>query len=216
MKKYFLVLLLILSSAPALAAAPKSGPDQVPERKEMPKPAVVPVYTPPGHIKIDPPSGWVADNQSGVAQGVSIVFYPKGGSWQNSPAVLYLRTSDRINGSVQKIIDEDIASYQDINSNVKVYDDTNLFTKDGALALVKKLKDDKSGNMEEIAYILQDETISIITLNARNEKEAKKVYPAFKNLVTSYQFIDEDRDEFSNEIDEESTGTETENGVPQE
>ena len=192
--------ILILISSNALAAAPKSGPAEVEnKRTAMPKITPPPVYTPPGRIKIEPPKDWIADNQSGTSQGVAMVFYPKDGSWQKSPSVLYLRTSDRIDGSVQKIIDADIASYQDINPRVKVTDEKGLFTADNALAIVKKLSDDASKNMELIAYILQDETISIITLNARNEKEAKKAYPAFKALVNSYAFIDEDRDAFTNE-----------------
>ena len=211
MIKNLLTILLISLSTPALAVlAPKSGPEQVPQRKEVPV-VKTPVYTPPGHIKIDPPKNWIIDNLSGAAQGVSMVFYPKGGSWADSKAVLYLRTSDRIEGSVQKIIDEDIASYQDINPKVKVSNDANLFTKDNALAVVKKLKDDESGNMELISYIMQDQTISIITLNARNEKEGRKAYPAFKALVNSYQFIDEDKDAFSNEEDED----ENDDGEPE-
>jgi len=206
-KNLVFVLAISLSVSAQAMPAPKSGPDSVPQRKEIPV-EKTPVYTPPGHIKIDPPRGWIADNQSGAAQGVAIVFYPKGGSWAESPAVLYLRTSDRIQGSVQKIIDADIASYQDINPNIKVTEDTGLFTKDGSLAVVKKLKDDESGNMELIAYIMQDQTISIITLNARNEKEGKKTYNAFKNLVNSYQFIDEDKDAFSNEDDEDENNDE--------
>jgi hypothetical protein len=187
-----------------MAAAPKSGPAEAENkaRPAMPKVTPPPVYTPPGHIKIEPPKGWIADNQSGSAQGVAMVFYPKGGSWQNSPSVLYLRTSDRIDGSIQKVIDADISSYQDINPNITVTEDKGLFTADNTLTVVKKLKDDESGNMELIAYIMQDQTISIITLNARNEKEGKKAYPAFKALVNSYQFLDEDKDAFSNEDDD--------------
>lgn len=201
MFKNLLAIVLISVSTAALAVpAPKSGPDLVPERKEVPK---QPVYTPPGRIKIEPPKNWIADNQSGAAQGVAMVFYPKGGTWATSPSVLYLRTSDRIEGSVQKIIDADIASYQDINPDVKVSDDKNLFTGDNALAIVKRLKDEQSGNMELIAYMLQDQTISIITLNSRNEKEAKKAYPAFKALVNSYQFVDDDKDAFSEENEED-------------
>lgn len=205
MLKYLFLILAISISSAALAAAPKSGPDQVPSERKIPK-IQEPVYTPPGHIKIDPPKDWVADNASGSNQGVAIVFYPKGGSWANSAAVLYLRTADRTNGSVQKTIDSDVASYQDINPNVVVTEDKNLFTKDGALAIVKKLHDSESGNMELIAYILQEQTISIITLNARTEKDAKKAYPAFKDLVGSYRFIDEDRDAFSDDDEENENG----------
>ena len=177
LKNLIIISLIAISSAALAMPAPKSGPDQVPgasTRADVPQAPAAPVYTPPGHMKISPPDGWIADNQAGSTQGVAMVFYPKGGSWATSPAVLYLRTAERINGSVQKIIDADVASYQDINPNITVDSDKNLFTGDGAIAIVKKLKDSDSGNMELIAYILQEQTISIITLNARTEKKTRR------------------------------------------
>lgn len=147
---------------------------------------------PSGHFSIDPPKNWVADNESGASQGVAMVFYPKGGSWKDSPAVLYIRVADKISNSVQRLIDEDVKNYQEISPDVEVTDQSGIFTKDGRLAVVKKIQDKASGNMEEIAYIGEEQTITIITLNARSDKEAKKGIAAFKELVGSYKFMKAD------------------------
>ncbi|MFX0202900.1 MAG: hypothetical protein ACFFCW_42900, partial [Candidatus Hodarchaeota archaeon] len=36
-------------------------------------------------------SGWVLDNQSGVRQGLHMVFYPVGRTWADSPVIIYGR-----------------------------------------------------------------------------------------------------------------------------
>ena len=46
----------------------------------------------PGYaFTLKAPSGWVIDAASGVEQGLPAVFYPKGGTWSESPAVAYAR-----------------------------------------------------------------------------------------------------------------------------
>ena len=40
------------------------------------------------------PEGWVLDNSSGVNQGLHAVFYPKGGSWEESSTVMYTQGVD--------------------------------------------------------------------------------------------------------------------------
>ena len=36
-------------------------------------------------------SGWVLDNHSGASRGVLMIFYPKGGTWSESPVIIYGR-----------------------------------------------------------------------------------------------------------------------------
>ena len=46
----------------------------------------------PGYaFTLKAPSGWVIDAVSGVEQGLPAVFYPRGATWSESPAVAYAR-----------------------------------------------------------------------------------------------------------------------------
>ncbi len=152
------------------------------------KPVVDTEEQPTGIVKIHAPDGWQASDKEGVAQGANVVFFPKGGSWSTSPAVFYLRTADKVDNSLVKTIDAELAHYKENAPQVVITDEPGLFTNDGKIAVLKKIKDHKSDNLEIVAFVSEPNSVSVITLNSKTEKEAKKDYPAFKALVNSYSF----------------------------
>ena len=61
------------------------------------------------------PAGWVLDNESGVAQGLDMTFYPQGFTWENSPVIVYGNvshwSSTSTSTSAQQQVDKTVAEF---------------------------------------------------------------------------------------------------------
>ena len=141
---------------------------------------------------ISAPKGWILDNSSGVSQGLHAVFYPKGGSWQESPAVMYANTASRKsegNETIEKLIAFDIGQFKSNNPDVKIADLGSFLTKDKKKAIVKTFA---YTQYEAVAYIEEETIIAMLVLTTRTEEQFKNSIPAFRELVSSYFFMTKD------------------------
>jgi hypothetical protein len=141
---------------------------------------------------ISAPKGWVLDNSSGVSQGLYAVFYPKGGSWEQSPAVMYANTASRKskdNETVVKLIEYDSNQFKSNHPEVKIGDLPSLRTKNEKSAIVKTFA---YTQYEAVAYIEEETIIAMIVLTTRTEEQFNNALPAFRELVSSYLFITKD------------------------
>lgn len=134
------------------------------------------------------PKGWVLDNQSGVSQGIYAVFYEVGGSWENSPAVMYARgvAKDPIPQTINEFVSNDSLTFVERDRTIKIQDASSLKTEHGKVAIVKWFF---YSEYEAVAYIDEEKSVAMVVLTSRNEEEFKKNYPAFEELVSSYWFI---------------------------
>jgi predicted secreted acid phosphatase len=135
------------------------------------------------------PKGWVLDNSSGVNQGIYAVFYPKGRSWRESPAVMYVNTASKSvkgNETIEQLIAFDVEQSQERDSLVKVVELPSLLTKDHKTARVREFA---HSNYEAVAYIDEETIITLICLTARTKAQYDGAYPAFEELVASYFFM---------------------------
>jgi len=138
------------------------------------------------------PKGWVLDNESGVSKGLYAVFYPKGSSWAKSPVVMYANTTSKTKeqGTLQKMIDGDVAEYRDDLKTKKIVDAQALPTGDkDKKAVVKHFLGDNQGNYEACAYIDESKIVVFLVISAKSQKEFESSLPAFKELVASYSFF---------------------------
>ena len=139
------------------------------------------------------PKGWLLDNKSGVSSGLHAVFYPKGGSWENSGAVMYtnvaqLNATDQTNA--QDVIDYDIGQFKKSSPDIKIEKaDTIKTSKQGRNAIVYTFLKDSNGNCESVAYIEEDKVVVLVTMSSRTEKDYLESEAAFKELVESYYWL---------------------------
>jgi len=132
------------------------------------------------------PNLWVLDNQAGVDQGLHAVFYPEGGSWSDSKAVMYSRIIDKGGNSLEEIIKDDLDHMKEGAPNFKALDQESIKCTQGAKAQIKFLSGDKFKSFEAIAYIEEPKKVVIIVLTARDEANFKSSVEPFKQLVKSY------------------------------
>lgn len=137
------------------------------------------------------PKGWVLDNEAGAPQGLHAVFYPQGGSWESSPAIMYANTSHKEQTeakSLAEFIEQDLKNFKEHSPDTKMESMEQLTTKSGK-ALVRKFSGDSWNNVEEIAYIEESKVFVLLVLSSRTKDDFKKFAPAFKQLVESYKFL---------------------------
>lgn len=132
------------------------------------------------------PQGWVLDNQSGVNQGIHAVFYPEGGSWAESKAVMYSRINDKTDKTLQDVIDADLKHMGQDAPNYKIVDKESVTCTQGAKANIKFLSGDKFNTFEAVAYIEEPKKVITIVLTSRDEENFKPSVKAFYELVKSY------------------------------
>jgi hypothetical protein len=151
------------------------------------------VYGKDHAFNVQAPQGWVLDNQSGVAQGLHAVFYPKGSSWEGSPVIMYAQVvgkRDAGSDTLEKVIRNDISYFRERSKNLNVTDAGQLPTaEDGKTAAVRYFTGDAYNNHEAIAYNDGTTVVVLLILSSKTQKGFEESLPAFRELVKSYRFI---------------------------
>jgi hypothetical protein len=133
--------------------------------------------------------GWVLDNQSGVSQGLHMVFYPTGNTWSNSPAIIYGRaTPTTVAASVKLQVEHTVTEFHMSGSpNYSSKAQPPLTLSGGRKADLYFFSGDQWGNYEAAAYFQETDTINFLVFNARTKEDFDKYLGDFKQIVISYQ-----------------------------
>jgi hypothetical protein len=116
------------------------------------------------------PNGWVLDNQSGVSEGVHMLFYPVGYTWANTPVRVYGRSRTKtpeirnIQDQVEATIKEFHTRYK--SPNYKSERQTPIQLPDGVKIEIYFFEGDQWGNYEAAGYIEEKETINFLVFNS--------------------------------------------------
>jgi hypothetical protein len=137
------------------------------------------------------PPGWILDTESGTAQGIFAVFYPKGSSWKG-PVVMYSNAADREGRSPEAAVKADVHAMRQSNPALKVVRGESLRTKDNKETVVRYFSGDRYGNYEAAAYVVEKNIVANIILTARSKAAFESELPAFRRLVGSYRFASDD------------------------
>lgn len=137
------------------------------------------------------PSGWVLDNSSGVNQGLHAVFYPKGGSWENSTTVMYANGIDiDSTETLEDFIQGDIESFKQRYAGIQNDSLDEISIGNGArIATVVKFYGGEYANFEAVAFIKEELNISTFVYSSRSDVEFNKYFDKFEELVKNYRYI---------------------------
>lgn len=135
------------------------------------------------------PKAWVLDNRSGVNQGLHMVFYPEGESWNSSPVIAYGRscTKDEQLKSVYDQVKITVEQFHKQGSpSYKAEKKSSIYLPDNTEIEIYLFEGDKWGNYEAAGYIEEEDTINFLVFNARTKKVFDKYLPAFTELLRTY------------------------------
>ena len=85
------------------------------------------------------PPGWIIDSKTAKSQDLQAVLYREGSSWKDAVVVMYARViyKDETQGTVQKVISNDVADFLKLSKESKVSDSPTITTRDKKEAIVK-------------------------------------------------------------------------------
>jgi len=134
------------------------------------------------------PNGWTMDIETARSQGLQVVLYPDGSSWNNAAAVMYARVIDKDEdqSTIDKVISNDVADFMKLSKESTVSDSPPLETRDKSKSISKVFYDAANKNYETVTFIDGSKVVVILALSSRQKTEYDKALPAFKALVGSY------------------------------
>ncbi len=139
------------------------------------------------------PKGWVLDNDSGVSDGLYAVFYPKGGSWTGSPAVMYGKGESKDlehHQTIRQFISNDSSQFMQQYSSARISDEPPLRPGPDSKAIVRKFLYSRA---DLIAYIDAPKAVIMIVLSANSTQALEQASDSFKELVASYRYMGENQ-----------------------
>ncbi len=136
------------------------------------------------------PKGWVLDNQSGVTQGIHMVFYPVGETWASSPVMAYGNSATK-DEKIKSIHDQVAITLNELHKsgspNSKAEKKLSLELPNNIEVAIYYFEQDKWGNYEAVGYIEEERTINLLVFNTRSKKAFDEHIAAFTKLLHSYK-----------------------------
>jgi hypothetical protein len=147
-------------------------------------------------LMVGAPKGWVIDER-GTTDGIPLVLHPEDGSWDDSKAVMYVRTFPR-NGklSLERFVRDDVARFRARSPRGKVLERESIAIEGGARALVREFSNDRWGNRESVAYRSTPEGYVLAVLSARDAASHHAAEDAFHDLVRAIRPLKQGDDLF--------------------
>jgi len=147
-------------------------------------------------LLVTAPQDWVLDTKSGSAEGLQAVFYPEGRSWQDAPAVLYVKAAPRTaKDDLEAFIARDLGRLQARSPDMTMHSGPALETADRKSVEVRYFSADRWGDSQAIAYIREKTVVVMVVLAARTPRSYASALPALAEVVQSYKLMDEDAHE---------------------
>lgn len=136
-------------------------------------------------------SGWVLDNQSGIKQGLHMIFYPKGETWSKSPVIVYGQsTSTTDAASVKSQVERTVSDFRKNGSpNYSSEAQAQIPLPNGKKADLYFFSGDQWGNYEAAAYFQETDTVNYLVFNSRTKENFEKYIVDFQKIVSSYQNV---------------------------
>jgi hypothetical protein len=127
---------------------------------------------------LEAPKGWIFDNESGVADGLHCVMYPKGGSWKGSPIAIYANTFADINVDLEHFVMDDIDATKKSFPKMKYKMGAQFKTNKNLTAITV----DFAGNgtrYERVVFVYSNNSVCMVVLTTKEPKTLEK----YKNVV---------------------------------
>jgi hypothetical protein len=132
---------------------------------------------------VSAPEGWIFDSKNGISQGLHAVMYPKGSTWSNSPAMMYVNIVVSIDNSLEDFIAGDIEKFKKGAPKIAVEKGDPISIGGGLSAEVRLFSGDQWGNYECVAYAAKGKSVALYVLSSRKKEDFDKSLSAFRSMV---------------------------------
>ncbi|HXJ85607.1 MAG TPA: hypothetical protein VMS18_02220 [Candidatus Binatia bacterium] len=146
------------------------------------------------------PAGWEFNFEQAHQRGAALAYFPKGGDFNDSSAVMYMNEidsacSDDCMSQVSHAMAETLRDVKSEKPSVKINQGEPVLTKDGIKAAVRLVRegidprDPKLSDNEALAFIGDHEAIILVVLSSRDANTWEQDYSAFRQVVAGHKFF---------------------------
>lgn len=138
------------------------------------------------------PPGWILDSESGMDQGLTAVFYPKGSSWSDAETAMYSTYTafdTTRKETLRDVIAADSANFKNLSPGLKIGKQDAIPLGKMRSIPVSSYSDPANNNYEMVAYIAEKKGVVMIVISSRNKNGCINNYKSFESLVRSYKFL---------------------------
>jgi hypothetical protein len=143
------------------------------------------------------PAGWTFSLEQGRAMGTALVFFPKGGSFDQSASVIYISSANSAcktscKGAVPTAMERDIEASKRGNPNLRFESAPAIAITVGGAAsvIIMSGAEDKRQAREAVAYIEHEQTIILVVLTTKDPSTWVADYEVFRQIVAGHRFFD--------------------------
>lgn len=152
------------------------------------------VYGPKAAFKIDAPTGWVLDNQSGVQQGLPCVLYPKDSSWAAAKTIIYAKIASTEFEDAEKFVAMAIKEMKKTHGTPREKISAGK-TGDGKQFFINEYPASKTySQWERIAYIQLPKAVAYIVLSSRDEASYHQDSGALIEVLKTFMYLEQKPD----------------------
>ncbi len=183
----FGLILLVVAACGMLASTLSAQAPDVPET--FPNGVV---YGPKAAFAIAAPNGWVLDNESGAADGLPCVLYPKDTIWQNAPVVMYAKiastTHEDAKGFIKVAIEHMTKERPGFTHRQVAVGKTN----EGMEWVINEYPATESyPRVERVAYVQMPKAVAYVVLSAENADVSARYAAALEDVMASFVYKEE-------------------------
>src|SRR5215472_13731087 len=148
------------------------------------------VYGPKAGFSISAPPGWVVDNESGKAQDMACVLYPKGSSWSDAKTVMYANMAGSEYEGVKTFVEMAIKEMKAKRGTPKEKIASGK-TKDGHDYFVNEYPATKNySQWERVGYIQLPQGVAYIVLTSRDRAGYQKDSGALEKVLKTMVYAE--------------------------
>ena len=136
------------------------------------------------------PAGWQMDNRAAAADGVPMVFYPAGSTWQSAEVVMYTRPSAQSRPAADAIkaqVDDVIAMYRGASEAVIAKNVDSVQAKSGARGQLWEYSGYRNGGRELAVYFRGRATVNYFVAQVPAGASVEKAKRTLLELASTYR-----------------------------
>jgi hypothetical protein len=140
----------------------------------------------------DAPRGWTMDNKAGAQDGVPMVFYPNGTTWQSAPVAIYTRPISSSPGRpdttrITEQVDQVIQMYLSGSESIKAARLREVSSRSGAHGELWQYTGYSNGGAELAVYFPAAKTVNFFVMQVPRAASVGQFLPALVELAESYR-----------------------------
>ena len=148
------------------------------------------LYGPKAAFTIDAPKGWVLDNQSGQAQGLSCVLYPVGSNWGDAKVLMYGKIASPTYPKAEEFARWAIGEFEKEGGGFHHKRIKEGKTREGYLYFINEYRRDTGySRIERVAYVQLPQAVAYIVFSAEGENLYGKHSSALSETLNSLTYM---------------------------